>query len=91
MNIEHQTEKKGGIFFAKEGDVVIGEMTYIWGDERMIIDHTFVLGNHRGKGVAEQLVKSAVDYARENGFKIVPVCPYVVSEFKRHLDYADVS
>ncbi|HEU4902844.1 MAG TPA: N-acetyltransferase [Flavisolibacter sp.] len=32
-----------------------------------------------------------VDYARKNGLKVIPLCPYVHAQFKRHpADYADV-
>jgi len=32
-----------------------------------------------------------VTYAREKGLKVIPLCPYVSAQFKRHPDtYADV-
>ncbi|RLG43785.1 MAG: N-acetyltransferase, partial [Thermoproteota archaeon] len=31
-----------------------------------------------------------VDYARENGYKIVPVCSYAVAYFRKHKELSDI-
>ncbi|MBN9308305.1 MAG: N-acetyltransferase, partial [Devosia sp.] len=38
----------------------------------------------------EQLVKAAIDHTRATGGKIVPVCSYVVAQFRRHPEWADL-
>lgn len=38
---------------------------------------TFVPDTLRGKGVAARLVKTALDYAREEGYTVIPSCSYV--------------
>lgn len=38
---------------------------------------TFVPEDHRGRGVAEELVVTALDWARERERRVVPSCPYV--------------
>jgi predicted GNAT family acetyltransferase len=53
-------------------------------------DHTYVPNEARGKGVAMKLVEAMVEDAREQGFRIEPVCSYVVAAFRRHPDWADV-
>lgn len=61
------------------------EMTYRKQSEGpMIIDHTGVPSAYEGRGIALQLVKAAVADADAQGFKITPVCPYVVAQFRRH-------
>ncbi|WP_455661336.1 GNAT family N-acetyltransferase [Pradoshia sp.] len=68
-----------------------GEVTFVPdGEERIVIDHTFVSPEHRGQGLANKLVKEVVQYARENGKKIVPACSFAQTEFKRVKDYSDV-
>ncbi|WP_026905901.1 GNAT family N-acetyltransferase [Paucisalibacillus globulus] len=42
----------------------------------LIIDHTFVSDEFRGQGTASQLVNMVVDYARQEGVKIIPECSY---------------
>lgn len=67
------------------------EMTYKKsGDGPMIIDHTGVPPAFEGRGIALRLVKAAVADARAEGFKITPVCPYVVVQFRRHPEWADL-
>ena len=36
----------------------------------------------RGQGIAEKLLDAGVEYAEKNGYKIVPVCSYVVEKFE---------
>ena len=55
-----------------------------------IADHTSVPDNVRGTGVGRALVQRLVDDARAEGFKVVPLCPYVNAERRRHSEWADV-
>lgn len=40
-----------------------------------------------GHGIAGKLAKYALDYARENGLDVVPICPYVAEYIRRHPEY----
>ncbi len=53
-------------------------------NKKMLLTHTFVAPEHRGQGIAAALVNDGLNYARQNGFEIVPVCSYVVSYLKRN-------
>lgn len=67
------------------------EMTFRTGENGAItIDHTGVPTEYEGRGIAGKLVNKAVADAREQGFKIVPVCSYVVAQFRRHPEWADL-
>ena len=68
-----------------------GEMTWSnAGSEIMIIDHTFVDSAYRGQGLAEKLVAAGVEVARNEGKKIIPLCPFAKKEFDEKTEYADV-
>ena len=57
----------------------------------MIIDHTEVSDELRCKNVGYQLVHTAVEYARANHIKIIPLCPFAKSVFdKKAAEYGDV-
>ena len=56
----------------------------------MVIDHTGVPPEFEGRGIALKLVKASIEDARREGFKITPVCPYVVVQFRRHPEWADL-
>lgn len=67
------------------------EMTFRKGEDGTItIDHTGVPPEYEGRGIAAKLVNKAVADAREQGFKIMPVCSYVVAQFRRHPEWADL-
>ncbi len=59
-------------------------------DGTMTIDHTGVPRQYEGRGIAAKLVNRAVDDARAEGFKIAPLCSYVVAQFRRHPQWADL-
>lgn len=68
-----------------------GEMTYRWVSPGVIsIDHTGVPPQYRGQGIAEELVRKAIEDARQEGIKIIPHCSYVVAQFRRHPEWADL-
>ncbi|MBC9933441.1 GNAT family N-acetyltransferase [Chitinophaga qingshengii] len=52
--------------------------------------HTEVPPELEGKGIASQLAKYVLDYARENHLKVKPLCPYVHAYMKRHPEYNDL-
>jgi len=56
----------------------------------MVIKHTEVREELRGKNAGYRLVHAAVAYARTNNIKIVPLCPFARSVFKKKLEFADV-
>lgn len=51
---------------------------------------TRVPPEHRGEGIAGELVSHALDHARSQGQRIVPSCSYVDSYIQRHPEYADL-
>ena len=44
----------------------------------------------RGRGVAAELAKSALDWARENGVKVDVICPSVAAYIEKHPEYSDL-
>lgn len=60
------------------------------GDPVRVVDHTFVPPEARGQGLAAKLVEAIVADARAQGFRIAPLCPYVVTAFGKHPEWADL-
>lgn len=59
--------------------------------KKLTVYHTEVNPEYEGKGFAKILLERLVSYARENDLKILPLCPYVHAQFKRHPEeYNDV-
>lgn len=86
--------EKGENRFYKNDEAgnLIAEITYVpSGEDKVLVDHTFVDPSLRGQGVAEQLVDCTVQEMKNEGKKIVPVCPYVVTLFERKPEkYQDI-
>lgn len=52
--------------------------------------HTEVPQELQGKGIASELAKSALDWAREHGKKVDVICEFVDAYLRRHPEYADM-
>lgn len=50
------------------------------------IDHTYISPGLRGQGLADELVRKVIDYAREEELKIIPACSYAGHYFDKNLD-----
>ena len=67
------------------------EMTYSRASASLIIiDHTEVPDALRGRGVGAVLVRRAVEDARRERFRILPLCPFAKSQFERQPEWGDV-
>lgn len=51
------------------------------------LNTTYTPPKLRGRGIAEKLVKAALQYAKENNLKIIPNCSYVCHYLERHPEY----
>lgn len=78
-------------FYVGEQDHKEAEIHYVRrGSDTIIVDHTIVSDRLRGQGVGQALVKRLVEFARTEGIKVRPLCPFAKSQFDRHEEYADV-
>jgi predicted GNAT family acetyltransferase len=91
MVILHKLVEKKGMFYVEVDGNILAEMVYSMASPtKMIIEHTEVSDELKGKNVGFQLVKTAVDYARQNNIKIIPLCPFAKSVFDRKEELRDV-
>lgn len=91
LPVEHEEHAGRGRYVMHLPDGTEGEMTYVRRDAATIVaDHTGVPSHYRGQGIAEKLVATAMADARARGQRIVPVCSYVVAQFRRHPEWADL-
>ena len=80
-----------GSAIAQENEKRAGMMTYsIAGTELIIIDHTEVEPAFNGRGVGKLMLYKIVEMAREKNTKIIPLCPFAASAFKKAEDIKDV-
>ena len=90
MQIQRDEHGRKGAFYIEEEGEWIAELTYFKSDGTMTIDHTEVDEKLRGEGIGQDMVKAAVEYARENGLKIKAVCPYAKEVIESTPEFQDV-
>lgn len=91
VKIEREDNGRKGRFVIYVNDEFAGEMTYVWaGTSKLIIDHTGVEESFSGRGLGRQLVMKAVEYARNNAVKILPLCPFAKKVFDKEAGIQDV-
>ncbi|MBR3406206.1 MAG: N-acetyltransferase [Bacteroidales bacterium] len=91
MEITHKNNLEQGFFLAEEDGVRMGYLSYEWvSDIAFAIMHTVVEPAFQGRGVARALLDAAVAFARENSYKIRPVCPYAEKVMGRDSSFTDV-
>jgi predicted GNAT family acetyltransferase len=71
-------------FKAFEDDGLAGSMLVHISDDSLTAIHTEVDPAHEGKGIAHLLLDAMVAYARENKLQVIPLCPFVLAQFRRH-------
>ncbi|MEB7824635.1 GNAT family N-acetyltransferase [Staphylococcus chromogenes] len=88
VEVKHSNHK---FYVGESEDHVDAYMSYVpSGEQRIIIDHTEVGESLQVQGVGKQLVKAAVEYARENDLKILATCPFAKGVLEKTTEYHDV-
>lgn len=92
FGIEKQVDGAKGAYVGTAPDGArVGELTFSVASPTLVIaDHTGVDDSMRGTGLARALVERLVADAKAEGFKIVPLCPFVNAQRQKHPEWAEV-
>jgi predicted GNAT family acetyltransferase len=63
---------------------------YMLVGEKFIIEHTEVPPELENKGLASRIVRTALDYARAQNYRVMPLCPFTAAFIHRHPEYKDL-
>jgi predicted GNAT family acetyltransferase len=88
IDVKHD-EREGKYYAVVDGHEAVCEYGPA-GEGRLNFFHTFVPPELRGKGVADELVRHALDDALARGLKVVPSCWFVRVYIDRHEKYRAV-
>lgn len=89
MNIKVTHEPAAQRFVAVlEGQESV--LDYRLSGSTMTITHTGVPSSLRGRGVAADLTRFALDTARAQDWKVVPACSYAQHFLSSHTEYGDL-
>jgi predicted GNAT family acetyltransferase len=56
----------------------------------IVFVHTEIDGRFEGQGLASQLIRFALDDARDRELQVLPFCQFVNGYIARHREYADL-
>lgn len=88
MQVEHDAEEMR--FFVR-GESEDAELRYVKPRPGVLdLQHTFVPGELRGRGVADALAEKAFGHAREEGAKIIATCEFIRKWLTRHEELKDL-
>lgn len=89
FEILREVEGSKGRYVIRSGGAE-AELTYsVTSPTLVIADHTGVPDEMRGTGAGKAMVERLVADARAEGFRIMPLCPFVNAQRRRHPDWAD--
>jgi uncharacterized protein len=71
-------------------DGVLAVLEYSREGEKIIFTHTGVPPALEGQGIASRLARAALEYARVQRLKVVPLCSFVSGYIRKHPEYADL-
>ena len=90
MEIKHDKGTRGQFYIADGGKrpALLDYLVTTSGD--MNITHTQVDESLSGQGVGKKLVAEAVNYARDNGMKVIATCPFAAKVIAKMPEFQDV-
>jgi len=86
VDIRHERERRRFVAEVEGAESVLDYAVRDGG----VLDYrrTFTPPPLRGQGIAREVVLFGLDYARDNGIKIIPTCPYVAKIIRENPSYA---
>lgn len=89
-DIVHERSDHRGAFVILSKGKQLGRLTYTVAGSHITLDHTYVEDAFRRTGAGAKLVKAAVDWARAEHRRLLPLCSFTKWVFDKTPEYADV-
>jgi len=87
MDLDVQHDETAGKYYALiDGREAVCEYGPA-GDQTLNFWHTYVPPELRGKGIADELVRRALEDVRGRGLRVIPSCWFVRAYIDRHSQY----
>jgi predicted GNAT family acetyltransferase len=83
----HENEDKRFVINLEGNEVYV---EYTMTGSEINLYHTFTDPALRGKGLAAQVVRAALEFAKENNLKVVPTCSYVHAFITKNKEYQEL-
>lgn len=86
-NIIHNEEKSR---FETVVEGLLSLVDYRKREDVFLVTHTEVPLRLEGRGIAAAMTKVLLNYIRDNGYKVHPICPYTKIYIQRHPEYESI-
>ncbi len=87
LEVLHQEDNARFVIFVDEHTAVLD---YRLHEKTITFTHTGVPSALEGNGIGSLIVRAGLDYAREQNYKVVPLCSFVDAYMSRKPEYADL-
>jgi len=69
----------------------LSKLDYSKNGDTIMMTHVGVPVEFRGQGLAAAITKTALEYAKSNSLRVIPICPYVASYIRRNPQYTELT
>jgi len=83
----HEKENERFVIYTEGNEVYV---EYTMTGKEINLYHTYTHPALRGKGLAAQVVRAALEFAKENNLRVIPTCSYVQSFITKNAEYKDL-
>lgn len=73
--------------FEAEVNGRLAYLEYIRAGKNITYTHTEVPVGLEGMGIGGKLARHALEFARDNELKVIPICPFVTNYLRTHPEY----
>ncbi len=67
------------------------KLDYMRDGNNFIIEHVGVDPEFRGQGIAGKLMEVALEYARQNSLRVIPMCSYAAYYIRKNPQYLELT
>jgi uncharacterized protein len=87
-NPVRNNEAESQFQWTADGETAV--LTYQLKPGSIVFVHTGVPEKLRGQHIAGNLAAAGLEFARQNGLTVIPLCPFVAGYLKKHQEYLDL-
>src|SRR5512147_196993 len=85
--IHNEPEKRFEVWI----DEYLSKLDYIKDGKNFVITHVGVHPELRGQGLAGKITQFALEYAKANSLRVIPMCSYAAAYIHRNPQYAELT
>ena len=83
----HEKENERFVIYVEGNEVYV---EYTKKNNEINLHHTYTHSTLRGKGLAAQVVRAALEFAKENNLMVIPTCSYVQAFIAKNDQYKEL-